>query len=99
MKKLFLLAIVATLLTATSCNITNRAQSYYKKHCKGTALKNSEGKIEITFECDSLYKTAKIKKYVDEAIITYDVANARVYGGATAADTPSLKLIFKALRK
>lgn len=99
MKKLFLLACIATLFTATSCNITNRAQSYYNEHCKATAFKNSEGKVEVTFECDSLYKTTKIKKYVDEAVVTYDVANARVYGGATAADTPSLKLIFKALRK
>lgn len=79
MKKTILLAIIA--LTFSGCSFVYQAQSYIEKHCpKFSSTNPLTGRLEIRYECDSLWPTAKIQQHCSDITLCVDAANGRISG-------------------
>jgi hypothetical protein len=88
MKKFLLLAFVAATLATTSCNVSQKVQTYFHEKCPDSKIqKQSNGTYLVKLQCKDLYDATELKKYLSEGTITYDVVNAELVGTVTSKDS------------
>lgn len=99
MKKAIL--IFAVLLTISSCKFSQQAQTFYNDKCPDSyAKKNTDGTFTFFIKCSNIYETAKIREYLKEGNISYDIVNGEVTGKITSSDSiPNLYAILKGVSK
>jgi hypothetical protein len=82
--------IIAMALLLQSCSISQQATkvvSWVEKHCPQTEIKNPlTGEVNIHFECDSLWRTQRIKEKCDRANLCIDISNGKISGNVRCAD-------------
>lgn len=98
MKKLFAIALIA--LTVSSCNVFKKAQAYADKHCPKSYIADpTTGKVNVYYECDSLYPTAKLKDKCSKIEICFDATEAKVTGSAVCDSLFDIKALLKQVFK
>lgn len=81
MKKV--LATIAILITISSCSFYKTAQSYVQKHCPKSYITDpTTGKVNVYYECDSLYPTSKLTDKCSKIEICFDATKAKITGTA-----------------
>lgn len=94
MKKLFF--ILTVLLTISSCSFYKNAQDYVQKHCPKSYIKDPRtGKVNIYYECDSLYVTDKLKSKCSKIEVCFDATNAKVTGSAVCDSLFDISALIK----
>lgn len=100
MKKLFLILTVAVLATCSSCNVFKKAQAWTDTHCPKSYITDpTTGKVNIYYECDSLYPTAKLKDKCSKIEICFNAAEAKVTGTAVCDSLFDVKALLKQVFK
>ena len=80
MKKIL---IALTFISLSSCTFVQKAQIYVDKHCPKSYIKDpSTGKLNIYYECDSLYPTDKLNAKCSKIEICFDATQAKISGSA-----------------
>lgn len=99
MKKLC--AILLITLSISSCKFSQQAQKLYTEKCPNTyAKKNTDGTYTFYLKCTDLYATAKVREYLKEGNITFDVVNGEITGRVTSSDSiPNIYAILKGIGK
>jgi len=98
MKKLFLFAVIATALS--SCNVFKKAQAYADKHCPKSYITDpTTGNVNVYYECDSLYPTAKLKEKCSKVEICFDATSAKVTGTVVCDSLLDVKALLKQVFK
>ena len=98
MKKV--LFILLTVLSISSCNVFKKAQAYADSHCPKSYIKDpTTGKVNIYYECDSLYPTAKLKDKCSKIEICFDATEAKVSGTAVCDSLFDVKALLKQVFK
>ena len=98
MKKLLLFAVIAA--TVSSCNVFKKAQAYADKHCPKSYITDpTTGKVNIYYECDSLYPTAKLKEKCSKIEICFDATESKVTGSAVCDSLFDVKALLKQVFK
>lgn len=98
MKKV--LFISALLVTIASCNVFKKAQAYADSHCPKSYIKDpTTGKVNIYYECDSLYPASKLKEKCSKIEICFDATEAKVTGQAVCDSLFDVKALLKQVFK
>lgn len=98
MKKIIVLFLAVTFLA--SCNVAKQVSAYAKKHCnQESAFNYQTGKVEITYHCDSLFKTPFVSDKCSAATLCIDVATGSVWGVADCDSAYDLSKVIASLKK
>jgi len=84
MKKVLMVSALCALLMG--CNSYKSLVGYVSKNCVATNT-TSGGNTIVTYECNSLYNTDKVKDKCSEISICFDGANAKLSGRAICNDS------------
>lgn len=97
MKKVIILVAI---LSMSSCTFIQKAESYVNKHCPKSYIKDpSTGKLNIYYECDSLYSVDKLNSKCSKIEVCFDATQAKISGSAVCDSLLNIEDLIKQVLK